>query len=73
MFPSFEVLGRTVGSYGLCTIVGLLVCGLVACLLARRYKIVYEDIILLMVVIGVSLLIGGHVLFGITNMDKVIA
>lgn len=73
MFPTFEVLGRTVGSYGLCAIVGLLVCGVVACLLARRYKIAYEDIILLMVVIGVSLLIGGHILFGITNTNKLIA
>lgn len=73
MFPSFEVLGRTVGSYGLCAIAGLLVCGLVACLLARRYKIAYEDIILLIVVIGVSLLIGGHIMFGITNTNKLIA
>ncbi|MBQ8549218.1 MAG: prolipoprotein diacylglyceryl transferase [Lachnospiraceae bacterium] len=73
MFPSFEVFGRTVGSYGLCAIVGLLVCGVVACLLARRYKIAYEDIVLLMVVIGVSLLIGGHILFGITNTNKLIA
>jgi len=73
MFPYFEIFGKTIGSYGLCAIVGLLVCGLVACLLARRYKIAYEDIILLMVVIGVSLLIGGHVMFGITNTNKLIA
>lgn len=73
MFPYFEVLGKTIGSYGLCAIAGLLVCGVLGCLLARRYKIAYEDIILLMVVIGVSLLIGGHVLFGITNVNKLIA
>ena len=45
MFPTFELFGKTFGSYGLCAIVGLLVCGFVACLLARRYKVVYEDII----------------------------
>lgn len=73
MFPYFEVLGKTIGSYGLCAVVGLVVCGIVASLLARRYKIIYEDIVLLMVVIGVSLLIGGHILFGITNLDKLIA
>ena len=73
MFPYFEVLGRPVGTYGLCAIVGLLLCGVVACYLARRYKVAYEDVVLLMVVIGVSLLIGGHIMFGITNTSKVIA
>ncbi len=73
MFPYFEFLGRPVGTYGLCAIVGLLLCGAVGCYLARRYKVAYEDVILLMVVIGVSLLIGGHILFGITNTSKVIA
>lgn len=73
MFPYFEVFGRQIGSYSICAIVGLLLCGVVACRLAMRFKIAYEDIILLIVVIGVSLLIGGHILFGITNTNKLIA
>lgn len=73
MFPYFEVLGRQIGSYSICALVGLLLCGVVACKLAVRFKVAYEDVILLMVVIGVSLLIGGHVLFGITNTNKLIA
>lgn len=72
MFPYFQVFGKTIGSYALCAIAGLLICGVVASMLARRYQLAYEDIILLMVVIGVSLLIGGHILFGITNLDKVV-
>lgn len=73
MFPYFEIFGKTIGSYGLCAIVGLLLCGVVGCLLARRYQVAYEDIILVMVVIGVSLMIGGHILFGITNTKNLIA
>lgn len=73
MFPYFEVLGRQIGSYSICALVGLLLCGVVACKLAVRFKVAYEDVILLMVVIGVSLLIGGHILFGITNTNKLIA
>ena len=73
MFPYFEVLGRQVGSYSICAIVGLLLCGVLACKLAMRFAIAYEDVIILMVVIGVSLLIGGHLLFGITNTNKLIA
>lgn len=73
MFPYFEVLGKQIGTYSICAIVGLLLCGFLACKLAMRFKIAYEDIILLMVVIGVSLIIGGHILFGITNTNKLIA
>lgn len=73
MFPYFEVLGRQIGSYSICALVGLLLCGVVACKLAMRFKVAYEDVILLMVVIGVSLLVGGHILFGITNTNKLIA
>ena len=73
MFPYFEVFGRQIGSYSIFAIVGLLLCGVLACRLAKRFKIAYEDIILLMVAIGVSLLIGGHLLFGITNTNKLIA
>ena len=73
MFPYFEVFGRQVGTYSICAIIGLLLCGVVACRLAMRFKVAYEDVIILMVVIGVSLLIGGHILFGITNTKKLIA
>ncbi len=73
MFPYFQIFGKTIGSYGLCAIIGLILCGVVASVLARRYQIAYEDVILLLVVIGVSLLIGGHLLFGLTNLNKLIA
>lgn len=73
MFPYFEVFGRTIGSYAVCAAVGLLLCGFVAAFLAKRYKVAYEDIILVMVTIGISLLIGGHLLYGITNLKNVIA
>lgn len=73
MFPYFEVLGRQIGTYSICAIVGLFLCTFLGCKLAKRFEIAYEDVILLMVVIGVSLLIGGHILFGITNTNKLIA
>lgn len=73
MFPYVEVFGKMIGSYAICAMVGFLVCGIVACSLARSYKIAYEDIILVMVTIGVSLLLGGHLFYGMTNMKNVIA
>ncbi|MGN1084787.1 MAG: prolipoprotein diacylglyceryl transferase, partial [Lachnospiraceae bacterium] len=73
MFPYFEFLGKTIGSYAVCAIIGLFVCGITAVFLGRRYKIAVEDIILVMVSIGIGLLIGGHLLYGITNLDKLTA
>lgn len=72
MFPYFQFLGKTFGSYSICAAIGLILCGVLACMLAKRFAIVYEDIILVMVVIGVSLLIGGHLLYGITNTNELI-
>lgn len=72
MFPTFEIFGRTVDTYALSSIIGLLVCGFVACRLGRRFQISPEDIILLMVVAGVGILLGGHLLYGLTNLPLVL-
>lgn len=68
MFPYFQIFGKTIGTYGICAVVGLLCCGWLACILAKRFAVAYEDVILLMLVIGGSLLVGGHLLYGITNV-----
>ena len=68
MFPFFHVFGKAIGTYGVCAVLGLICCGGLACLLARRLAVCYEDVLLLMIVIGVSLLAGGHLLYGITNL-----
>lgn len=73
MFPYVEVFGKMIGSYAICAMTGFLVCGIVAFFLSGRYKIAYEDIILAMLTIGVSLLLGGHLFYGITNIKQVIA
>ena len=67
MFPYFHMFGKNIGTYGLCAVLGLVCCGWVACLLAKRLAVGYEDVILIMVVVGVSLVMGGHFLYGITN------
>lgn len=72
MFPEFSVFNRTIGTYGLIAIIGLLVCGAVACKLGKKYNICIEDIILIMISIGIGLVLGGHLLYAITNFDNVI-
>ncbi|MCR5635710.1 MAG: prolipoprotein diacylglyceryl transferase [Clostridiales bacterium] len=72
MFPFFEVFGRVIGTYSVCSVVGLLLCGLVATLLGKRYKIAFEDIVLVMLVAGAGLVVGGHILYSITNIPGII-
>lgn len=71
MFPFIEIFGKEIGTYGICASVGMIVCVFVAFLLLRKYKVEIEDVILNAVAIAVGLLICGHLLFAITNIDHI--
>lgn len=73
MFPYFEICGRVVGSYGVCAVAGFLVCAAVGTWMGARYKVPFEDILLYMLAIGGGLLVGGHLLYGVTHMGELIA
>lgn len=68
MYPQIEIFGRTIGSYGLCSVVGLIVCVSVATWLAKKYRYAFDDVILMTLVICGGLLVGGHLLYGITQI-----
>ncbi len=72
MFPTFELFGRTVGVYGLCSILGLLAAGTVMYNLAKKYGIYAQDIALLGIAVAVGMLVGGHILYGITHTSDII-
>ncbi len=73
MFPQFELFGRTVGMYGVCAVVGLLVCGWVCYLLSTGGGVESEDIILAIVFAGIGMTVGGHLLFGAVNLPTMIS
>ena len=73
MFPYFTLIGKVIGSYALISIIGLIVCCIVTVRLGKKYKIELEDIILAAVAVGIGLILGGHILYGITNIDDMIA
>lgn len=73
MFPYFTLFGKVIGSYALISIIGLIVCCIVTVRLGKKYKIELEDIILAAVAVGIGLILGGHILYGITNIDDMIA
>ncbi len=69
MYPTIDFLGRTLGTYSLAFVVGLLVCGFLGVLLGRVRKVeYYEDILLAMLFIAGGILIGGHLLYFIVSI-----
>lgn len=72
MYPFFQVLGRTIGNYALFSFLGFGVAVVVATKLAKKIKIAFEDILLLMLTIGLGTLIGGSFVYSLTNIKKVI-
>ena len=67
MYPAINVFGRTIGTYGICAAVGLLVVGFVLSFIGKKKKISWMDIVLAMLAVGIGLLVGGHLLYGITQ------
>lgn len=73
MYPTISVFGREFGTYGICAALGLMVCGFVLSFIAKRKNISYLDVILAILSIGIGLTIGGHLLYGITRYEYVLA
>lgn len=72
MLPYIEIFGRMIGTYAICAFVGILVSGFVGYRLGRKFKICPEDIILLMISLSIGMVIGGHIMYGITNTGQII-
>ena len=70
MIGSFDFFGREISSYMLCALAGIMVTGVFAFIKAKKNNLdeVMMTFMLMFSVIGV--LIGGHLLFAVTNLDK---
>lgn len=73
MYPYFHVLGHTVRSYALCGFIGLFAAVLVGWRLLRRVERRFEDAMLMTVAVGVGLLVGGHLFYGVTRLPAIVA
>lgn len=71
MYPFFEIFGKTVGSYALLGFVGLFMSAFIAQKLLKRINFLFEDVVLTVLIIGVGMLIGGHLLYAVINSGKI--
>lgn len=72
MYPIIEIFGRTVGSYAVCSFIGLFIAVAVATKISKNNRIAFEDIILMVLAIVAGVLIGSHLVYVLTNVDKII-
>ena len=72
MFPVFELWGKTFSAYQITALVGIFVAGIYACCTAKKRGLDEDDMIVFGLVGAVGVLVGGHVLYGLTNPGRLI-
>lgn len=72
MFPIIEVFGKEFSTYSLLAIIGVLTAGFFVCQIAKKRGFDNNNFIVVMLISAIGLLIGGHILYGITNIDSFI-
>lgn len=73
MAPYVTLFGRTMGSYGLCAVLGLLFSGFLAVRLGRRRGAPSYLVIQAAVSALVGLLVGGHLLYGLLHLPELLS
>ncbi|MDR2168277.1 MAG: prolipoprotein diacylglyceryl transferase [Clostridiales bacterium] len=68
MFPFFDFFGRSLPLYGIMGVVGLFAAAAVAHLRAKKQGLVFMDMALGVLILGVGLVVGGSLMFAIVQM-----
>ncbi len=72
MYPYIEIFGRSIGTYGIMAAIGMLASALCCYLLLRKKEVFFEDIAMTGLIFAAGAVIGAHIVYGITNTDKII-
>ena len=72
MFPFLNIFGAEFSTYTLCTVVGILLSGLYVCRTAKKLGHDDNDYIIFMLVCSIGVIVGGHLLYGITKIPVIV-
>jgi len=72
MMPELKILSISIPMYALMSVIGVLVVGFLACRKCKKYNIDDNDMIIMLLIAAIGVIIGGHLLYGITNINKLI-
>ena len=72
MFPSFEIFGKPIATYGLCAALGIIACWIAGTKLIKKRGIVIYDFAVALVLAFFGMAIGAVLLYGVTNTGHII-
>ncbi len=72
MFPFINIFGRDISTYGIMSLIGIIVCGVFVCRAAKKRGHDDNDYIIFMLICAIGVMLGGHLLYGITKLDVLI-
>lgn len=72
MFPDIKIFNKIISWYSVMAILGILFCGWYIVKFCKKRKIDDNQIIIILLIAAVGVLVGSHVLYGLTNFDLII-
>ena len=70
MLPFIIIFGKKISTYMIMSLIGILISGAVACKLTKKRGYDDNEMIVLLLIAAIGVFFGGHILFGITNINK---
>ena len=72
MLPTIELFGNTYAIYPFMSLIGIFVSGIYLCQSTKKHNKSDNDMIVLLLYSAIGVFIGMHLLYGLTNFDKII-
>lgn len=72
MYPLINIFGRDISTYGVVSIVGLIAAAVVFYVVTRKEKYLVEDVVFITLIAALGVMVGGHILFTITNIPGIV-
>ena len=73
MYPLIHLFGRTIGTYSLCALAGMLAGAFAVCRLAERRGWMWQDLLLVYLSATAGVLVGAHLLYGLVELPGLLA
>lgn len=70
MFPYFVLFGKQISMYTVMALIGGFLSGFIACKLVKKRGQNDNNMIVLLLIAAIGVIVGGHILYGITNINK---
>lgn len=72
MFPDIKIFDKVISWYSIMALVGIFFCGWYIIRFCKKKNIDDNQIIIILLIAAIGVLVGSHILYGLTNFDLII-